>query len=116
MYRKAKIGNLSRRSGRIAIPRQCGIHRDEPWRDFEGDGRELHARLDLGGGNDVDRHVVRRGESLWTIAQKYPNVPIWLLRQYNPDVDFGDVRPRTQLVMPRIESAGTSQASGANPA
>ena len=48
---------------------------------------------------------MRRGESLWVIAQKYQNVPIWLLRQYNPDVDFGDVRPRTQLVMPRIVSS-----------
>jgi hypothetical protein len=32
-----------------------------------------------------------------------------LLRQYNPEVDFGDVRPRTELVMPRIESSATPQ-------
>ena len=54
-------------------------------------------------------HVVRSGESLWVIAQQYNNVPIWLLRQYNPDIDFGDVRPRTQLVMPKIQAATAAQ-------
>ena len=88
---------------------------------FEQRRREYHQRLqeEFFAANRIvgtEVYVVRRGESLWTIAQKYQDVPIWLLRQYNPDVDFGDVRPRTQLVMPRIESAGTSQASGANPA
>jgi hypothetical protein len=31
-------------------------------------------------------------------------VPIWLLRQHNPDVDFSDVRPKTPIVMPLIEA------------
>jgi membrane-bound lytic murein transglycosylase D len=83
---------------------------------FEQRRREYHQRLQEEFfsayrivGTEV--HVVRRGESLWVIAQKYQNVPIWLLRQYNPDVDFGDVRPRTELVLPRIESAATPQSS-----
>ena len=54
-------------------------------------------------------HVVRRGESLWLIAQKYPNVPVWLLRQYNPDVDFDDVRPRSQLMLPLVEATAPAQ-------
>ena len=49
-------------------------------------------------------HVVRPGESVWTIAQKYQNVPIWLLRQYNPDIDFYAVRPRTKLELPLVET------------
>jgi membrane-bound lytic murein transglycosylase D len=88
---------------------------------FEQRRREYHQRLqeEFFAANRIvgtEVHVVRRGESLWAIAQKYQNVPIWLLRQYNPDVDFGDVRPRTQLVMPRIVSttgptpAATSQS------
>lgn len=77
---------------------------------FEQRRREYHQRLqeEFFAANRIvgtEVHVVRRGESLWVIAQKYQNVPIWLLRQYNPDVDFGDVRPRTQLVMPRIVSS-----------
>jgi membrane-bound lytic murein transglycosylase D len=49
-------------------------------------------------------HLVRPGESVWTIAQKYQNVPIWLLRQYNPDIDFYAVRPRTKLELPLVET------------
>jgi membrane-bound lytic murein transglycosylase D len=54
-------------------------------------------------------HVVRRGESLWAIAQTHQNLPIWLLRQYNPDVDFDDVRPRTQLTLPLVETTAPGQ-------
>jgi membrane-bound lytic murein transglycosylase D len=54
-------------------------------------------------------HVVRRGESLWVIAQKYQDVPVWLLRQYNPDVDFDDVRPRSQLTLPLLEATSPAQ-------
>jgi membrane-bound lytic murein transglycosylase D len=50
-----------------------------------------------------DSHTVQRGESIWVLAQKRYNVPIWLMRQYNPDVDLGDVRPGTKLTIPRIE-------------
>jgi membrane-bound lytic murein transglycosylase D len=49
-------------------------------------------------------HVVRPGESVWAIMQKYQNVPIWLLRQYNPDLDFDAVRPRTELELPLVET------------
>ena len=54
-------------------------------------------------------HVVRRGESLWVIAQTYQNLPIWLLRQYNPEVDFDDVRPGTQLTLPLVETTAPGQ-------
>ncbi len=58
-----------------------------------------------------DTHTVQRGESIWNLAQKRYNVPIWLLRQYNPDVDLGDVRPGAKLVIPRIEAASTSASA-----
>ena len=46
---------------------------------------------------------MRRGDSLWTVTQRFSQLPIWLLRQYNPDLDFADLRPGTQVVMPRVE-------------
>ena len=48
-------------------------------------------------------YIVRRGDSLWTMTQKFSNLPIWLLRQYNPDTDLSDLRAGTQVVMPRVE-------------
>jgi len=58
-------------------------------------------------------HVVRPGESVWAIARKYQNVPIWLLRQYNPDVDFAAVRPRTAIELPLVESANQAMGGAA---
>ena len=53
---------------------------------------------------DTTTHVVRSGESIWVIAQQRYNIPIWLLRQYNPDLDLGDIRPGTKLVIPLVEA------------
>src|SRR5690606_10498795 len=51
---------------------------------------------------DVEDHVIRRGESLWVLAQRTYNVPVWLLRQYNPDLDLDRVRPGTVVKFPRL--------------
>ena len=48
-------------------------------------------------------YIVRKGDSLWTMTQRFSNLPIWLLRQYNPDADLSDLRAGTQVVMPKIE-------------
>jgi membrane-bound lytic murein transglycosylase D len=52
----------------------------------------------------TDNYVVKRGESLWIIAQQHAEVPVWLVAQYNPDVDFNDVRPGTTITLPRVET------------
>ena len=52
-------------------------------------------------GNET--YSVKRGESLWTIAQR-SDLPVWLVAQYNPDVDFGDMRPGTSITLPRVAS------------
>jgi len=30
-------------------------------------------------------------------------VPVWLLRQYNPDLDLDRIKPGTQIIIPQIE-------------
>jgi membrane-bound lytic murein transglycosylase D len=54
-------------------------------------------------------YIVRRGDSLWTVTQRYARLPMWLLQQYNPDVDFGEMRAGTELTVPKVEemSPGT---------
>jgi membrane-bound lytic murein transglycosylase D len=49
-----------------------------------------------------DLYVARRGDSLWSVTQR-GGLPVWLLQQYNPDVDFAELRPGTQIVLPRVE-------------
>jgi membrane-bound lytic murein transglycosylase D len=51
----------------------------------------------------TETYVVKHGESLWTIAQQRNDMPVWLVAQYNPDVNFNDVRPGTQITLPRVE-------------
>jgi membrane-bound lytic murein transglycosylase D len=48
-------------------------------------------------------YIARRGDSLWTVTQRYEHLPVWLLQQYNPDVDFSAMRAGTQIVVPRVE-------------
>lgn len=50
-------------------------------------------------------YLTRRGDSLWSLTRRFPLLPAWLLRQYNPDTDFSTLRPHTRLVIPRIEMA-----------
>jgi membrane-bound lytic murein transglycosylase D len=48
-------------------------------------------------------HKLRPGESVWYLTRSKYKVPVWLLRQYNPDLDLQRVQPGTQVVFPRIE-------------
>jgi len=52
----------------------------------------------------TENYVVKKGESLWIIAQQHADLPVWLVAEYNPDVDFGDVRPGTTVALPRVEA------------
>jgi len=48
-------------------------------------------------------YAARAGDSLWQISRR-AGVPDWLLQQYNPDVDFGELRPGTALQLPKVEA------------
>ena len=50
------------------------------------------------------QHVLRKGETLWYLARRQYEVPMWLLVQYNPDLDFGSLSPGTPLVIPVLEA------------
>ena len=49
-------------------------------------------------------YVARRGDSLWSVTQRHSRLPAWLMQQYNPDIDFADLRSGTQIVIPRVET------------
>ena len=61
--------------------------------------------------DEIVEHVVRPGESLWLLALRRYEVPVWLLRQYNPDVDLDRIQPGAVVKFPRLRSIA-SQASG----
>ncbi len=53
------------------------------------------------------RHVIRPGESLWTLSHSIYGVPAWLLRQYNPDMDFGTIIPGKAIDIPILRQRET---------
>jgi len=56
--------------------------------------------------SETSVHTLKRGQSLWYVAHEKYEVPIWLLRQYNPNLDFSSLRTGTPMVIPRLEPRG----------
>jgi membrane-bound lytic murein transglycosylase D len=53
----------------------------------------------------IRRHVIAPGESLWVLTQRQFKVPMWLLRQYNPDLNLDRLHPGTVIVIPELVEA-----------
>ena len=62
----------------------------------------------------VESHRVRAGDSAWVLSHRRFDVPLWLLRQYNPDLDFETLSVGTKLTVPKLkkrsDAAAPSQA------
>jgi len=50
----------------------------------------------------VTEHTIKAGESIWILALRKYDVPIWLFRQYNPGVDVQKVQPGTKIQIPLL--------------
>jgi len=48
----------------------------------------------------VTEHVVSRGESVWILSLRQYGVPVWLFRQYNPELDLHNVQRGSRLNFP----------------
>lgn len=56
----------------------------------------------------VTEHTIKKGESIWILALRKYQVPIWLFRQYNPEVDLHKVRPGVKVQIPLLTDAESS--------
>jgi membrane-bound lytic murein transglycosylase D len=64
---------------------------------------------------EIESHVMRPGESLWILAARRYNVPVWLLRQYNPDLDFDRIPAGAVVRFPRLKAIAADNAVAAAP-
>lgn len=78
---------------------------------FEQHRRDYHRELQAAyfaahriSGTEI--YIARPGDSLWTVTKRARQLPEWLLVQYNPDVDFSELRAGMQIVIPRVEEVG----------
>lgn len=56
-------------------------------------------------------HKVKTGQSLWVLAQSRYKIPVWLLRQYNPDLDLNKVQPGVIVNFPRLARRESSDSA-----
>jgi membrane-bound lytic murein transglycosylase D len=56
----------------------------------------------------VREHTIRRGESVWILSLREYDVPIWLFRQYNPELDLQTIIPGTTVRFPILDPTGES--------
>ena len=52
---------------------------------------------------NVEERKIRRGDSIWDLTHLKYRIPLWLFRQYNPDVDLNRIKPGSVLLFPVIE-------------
>ncbi len=52
---------------------------------------------------DTRSYRIERGDSLWNLTRPRTDIPVWLLRQYNPDRDFTDLKPGDEIRIPVVE-------------
>ena len=56
----------------------------------------------------VTEHAIERGESIWILSLREYDVPVWLFRQYNPEIDLDSVRPGTVVRFPVLTGVDPS--------
>lgn len=57
-------------------------------------------------------HVLRQGETLWEISRSRYGIPLWLIRDYNPNLDFARLQAGVRLQIPDVERR--AQGSGSS--
>ncbi len=55
----------------------------------------------------VTEHTIRSGESIWILALRQYKVPVWLFRQYNPEISLDKIQPGTKVQMPLLSDVET---------
>lgn len=61
----------------------------------------------------VIEHPVSAGDNLWLLAVEQYRIPLWLLRQYNPDINVDSILSLGSVILvPMIESSPDRSASG----
>ena len=56
----------------------------------------------------MQEHVIASGESIWILALREYDVPMWLFRQYNPGIDLHSVTPGTTVRFPVLQTVDAS--------
>lgn len=78
--------------------------------EFELKRREFHSTLQQEFFSSyriqgVEQYQIKRNDNIGAIARNRYSTPIWLLRQYNPELDFNRIQIGQQIAFPLVEQA-----------
>jgi membrane-bound lytic murein transglycosylase D len=51
----------------------------------------------------VQVYFIERGDNIWTLSREKFDVPFWLIKRYNADIDFSLLTPSQKLIIPLVE-------------
>ncbi|MBU0973725.1 MAG: transglycosylase SLT domain-containing protein [Proteobacteria bacterium] len=54
--------------------------------------------------SSVETYEIKNGDTIWSLCLNDLEIPLWLLKKYNPAMDFGRLQPRNKLVYPIVSS------------
>lgn len=102
------LNNMSFREPVISGERLKLDFSDVNINEFEVLRRNFHLRLqqEFFGDfriRDVERYQVEANDNVGSIARRRYSTPMWLLRQYNPGVDFDRIQIDQEIVFPLLE-------------
>jgi peptidoglycan lytic transglycosylase D len=63
----------------------------------------------------VQQYQLQKGDNVWTLCNDTFEMPVWLLKKYNPKVDFNDLRCQQKLVIPVIKELTRNAADMVHP-
>lgn len=77
--------------------------------EFERRRRDFHSTLQREFFSNyriknVETYKVRRNDNIGRIARSRYSAPIWLVRQYNPGLDFGRIQIGQEIIFPLLEA------------
>ena len=93
----------------LHLSQQIKIPLDRVSKDnFEEKRFEFHQELaeDFFASYRVEKvltYSIKRGDNIWTLARQEFEVPLWLIKHYNGDVDFDALIPSQKLLIPVVE-------------
>ncbi len=85
-------------------------------RIFEEQRYEFHKRLQedffaVYRTNNLQAYQVHRGDNYWTLCRDKFDVPLWLLQNSNPEIDFASLKIDQKLWIPIVEKISSEDAA-----
>jgi membrane-bound lytic murein transglycosylase D len=102
-----RLNNMAYRDP-VIIGKRLSLNFDKVSRaDFELRRRDFHFNMQREFFatyriQDVEEYEIRRGDNISRIARSRYSAPLWLIRQYNPEIDFNRIRVGQKVVFPLL--------------